>query len=67
MIGPVPVSLLSYAEPVITAGLSVIVLGEALTLVQVAGIALVIVALIGATVRRPRANYYRVPKSTTLF
>ncbi len=56
MIGPVPVSLLSYAEPVITAGLGVIVLGETLTLVQIAGIALVIVALIGATFRRPRAN-----------
>ncbi len=56
MIGPVPVSLLSYAEPVATAGLGVIVLGETLTLVQIAGIALVIVALIGATFRRPRAN-----------
>ncbi len=32
------------------------VLGETLTLVQIAGIALVIVALIGATFRRPRAN-----------
>jgi drug/metabolite transporter (DMT)-like permease len=49
MIGPVRASLLSYAEAVIDAGLGVIVLGQALTLVQVVGILLVIVALIGAT------------------
>jgi drug/metabolite transporter (DMT)-like permease len=49
MIGPVRASLLSYADAVISAGLGVAVLGQALTLVQIAGIALVIVALIGAT------------------
>jgi len=51
MIGPVRTSLLSYADAVISAGLGVAVLGQALTLVQVAGIALVIVALVGATQR----------------
>jgi len=55
MIGPVRASLLSYIEPVVTAGLSVVVLGEALTAVQTAGIALVVVALIAATVRPRRA------------
>jgi drug/metabolite transporter (DMT)-like permease len=49
MIGPVRASLLSYADAVISAGLGVVVLGQALTLLQVAGIALVIVALVGAT------------------
>jgi len=49
MIGPVRSSLLSYAEAVISAGLGVVVLGQALTLLQTAGIALVILALIGAT------------------
>jgi drug/metabolite transporter, DME family len=49
MIGPVRTSLLSYADAVISAGLGVFVLGQALTLVQIAGIALVILALIGAT------------------
>jgi drug/metabolite transporter (DMT)-like permease len=48
MIGPVRTSLLSYADAVISAGLGVVVLGQALTLVQMAGIALVIAALIGA-------------------
>jgi drug/metabolite transporter (DMT)-like permease len=51
MIGPVTVSLLSYAEPVITAGLGVTVLSQTLTLMQSAGIALVIFALVGKTVR----------------
>jgi drug/metabolite transporter (DMT)-like permease len=51
MIGPVRTSLLSYADAVISAGLGVAVLGQALTLVQVTGIALVIVALVGATLR----------------
>jgi drug/metabolite transporter (DMT)-like permease len=51
MIGPVRASLLSYADAVISAGLGVVVLGQALTAVQVAGIALVIVALVGATQR----------------
>jgi threonine/homoserine efflux transporter RhtA len=36
---------------VISAGLGVVVLGQALTVVQVAGIVLVIVALVGATLR----------------
>ena len=49
MIGPVRTSLLSYADAVISAGLGVVVLGQALTLIQIAGIALVILALIGAT------------------
>jgi inner membrane transporter RhtA len=49
IIGPVRTSLLSYADAVISAGLGVAVLGQALTLVQSAGIALVIIALIGAT------------------
>jgi drug/metabolite transporter (DMT)-like permease len=51
MIGPVRTSLLSYADAVISAGLGVVVLGQALTLVQVVGIALVVVALVGATRR----------------
>ena len=41
MIGPVRASLLSYADAVISAGLGVVVLGQALTLVQIGGIALV--------------------------
>ena len=49
MIGPLRTSLLCYAEPVISAALGVAVLGEPLTLTQIGGIALVIVALIGAT------------------
>lgn len=52
MIGPVRTSLLSYADAVISASLGVVVLGQALTLIQVTGIALVIVALIGATLPR---------------
>jgi len=56
MIGPVRLSLLSYAEPVTAAGLGVVVLGEALTPAQTAGIALVVVALMGATARRRRAT-----------
>jgi drug/metabolite transporter (DMT)-like permease len=52
MIGPVRTSLLSYADAVISAGLGVVVLGQALTMVQTAGIALVILALIGATQSR---------------
>jgi drug/metabolite transporter (DMT)-like permease len=51
MIGPVRASLLSYADAVISAGLGVVVLGQALTVVQVVGIVVVIVALIGATLR----------------
>ena len=52
MIGPVRASLLTYGDAVISAGLGVVVLGQALTLMQAAGIALVIVALIGATLPR---------------
>ena len=52
MIGPVRASLLSYADALISAGLGVVVLGQALTMFQIGGIALVILALIGAT--RPR-------------
>jgi drug/metabolite transporter (DMT)-like permease len=52
MIGPVRTSLLSYADALISAALGVVVLGQALTMFQIAGIALVILALIGAT--RPK-------------
>lgn len=52
MIGAVRASLLSYADAVISAVLGVIVLGQALTLVQTAGIALVILTLIGTTLWR---------------
>jgi drug/metabolite transporter (DMT)-like permease len=51
MIGPVLSSLLSYADAVISASLAVVVLGQPLAPVQVAGVALVIVVLIGATVQ----------------
>jgi drug/metabolite transporter (DMT)-like permease len=56
MIGPTRASLLSYAEPVIAAALGVIMLGELLVPLQIAGIALVIAALIGATLWRPRPH-----------
>ena len=56
MIGPVRASLFSYSDAVISAFLGVIILGQTLTLVQVAGITLVIFALIGATVRRAHAT-----------
>jgi drug/metabolite transporter (DMT)-like permease len=56
LVGPGRVSLLSYAEPAITAGLGVVVLGEALAPVQVAGIVLVVTALVGVTWWRPRAR-----------
>jgi drug/metabolite transporter (DMT)-like permease len=55
MIGPVRASLFSYSDAVISAVLGVVVLGQALTMIQVAGIALVIIALISATVRRNKA------------
>lgn len=54
MIGPARVSLLSYAEPVIAAALGVTLLGEALTLVQIGGIGLVVLALVGATLWQPQ-------------
>ena len=56
MIGPLRVSLLSYAEPVITAGLGVGLLGETLTPVQVMGIAIVVLALVGTTLRPSHAR-----------
>jgi drug/metabolite transporter (DMT)-like permease len=56
MIGPVRASLFSYSDAVISAILGVVVLGQALTAIQVAGITLVIVALISATIRRNHAN-----------
>jgi DME family drug/metabolite transporter len=56
MIGPTRTSLLSYAEPIIAAGLGVVLLGEVLSLIQIAGIALVIAALVGATLWAPRAH-----------
>ena len=55
MIGPVRASLFSYSDAVISAVLGVVVLGQALTMIQVAGIALVVTALISATVRRNQA------------
>lgn len=54
MIGPVRTSLLSYAEPVIAAGLGVALLDEGLSMLQVAGIALVVGALVGATLWHAR-------------
>jgi drug/metabolite transporter (DMT)-like permease len=54
MIGPMRASLLSYAEPVVSAGLGVALLGETLAPIQITGIALVITALVGATVWQPR-------------
>jgi drug/metabolite transporter (DMT)-like permease len=56
MIGPVRVSLLSYAEPVVAAGLGVTLLGETLVPLQIAGITLVITALVGATLWQPRKH-----------
>ena len=56
MIGPVRASLFSYSDAVISAILGVVVLGQALTVIQAAGISLVIMALISATVRRNRAT-----------
>jgi drug/metabolite transporter (DMT)-like permease len=56
MIGPVRASLLSYAEPVIAAGLGATILGEVLATIQVVGIAMVVTALIVATLWQPRAR-----------
>jgi drug/metabolite transporter (DMT)-like permease len=56
MIGPVRASLLSYAEPVVTAVLGFSLLGEALMPIQIAGISLVIAALMGATLWPPRGH-----------
>ena len=52
MIGAVRVSLLSYADAVISAVLGVVVLGQALTLVQVSGIAVVLLTLVGTTLMK---------------
>jgi len=49
MIGPMRSSLLSYVEPVTATGLGIALLGETLSPLQLTGIALVIVALVGAT------------------
>jgi drug/metabolite transporter (DMT)-like permease len=54
MIGPLRVSLLSYVEPVVAAGLGVALLGETLAPAQIMGIAIVIIALVAATVWRKR-------------
>ena len=54
MIGPARSSLLCYAEPVVAAGLGVVLLGEVLTLVQISGIFLVVGVLVGATLQRPK-------------
>lgn len=54
-IGPVHASILSVAEPAVTVLLAVAVLDERLSPLQAAGIALVLVAFVAASVRRPRA------------
>jgi drug/metabolite transporter (DMT)-like permease len=56
MIGPARTSLLSYAEPVVSAGLGVVVLGEVLTPTQVGGIVLMVGALAAATVLKQPAS-----------
>jgi inner membrane transporter RhtA len=56
MIGPVRALVLSYAEPVAAAGLGVVLLGEGLGAAQIAGIALVVTALVAATLWQPRAH-----------
>ena len=55
-IGPVRASLLSYAEPVVAAGLAVVLLDETLAPLQIMGIALMILALVGSTMWRSRAH-----------
>lgn len=49
MIGPSRSSMLSYAEPVVAAGLGVVLIGDKLTAIQVGGIVLVVAALVGST------------------
>jgi drug/metabolite transporter (DMT)-like permease len=56
MIGPVRAPLFSYSDAVISAILGVVVLGQTLTAIQVAGITLVIIALVSTTVRRDQAT-----------
>lgn len=50
IIGPVRTSLLCYADAVISAALGVTILHQALTPVQLLGIAVVILALVGTTI-----------------
>jgi drug/metabolite transporter (DMT)-like permease len=56
MIGPLRVSLLSYIEPVVAAALGMALLGEKLAPLQMIGIAIVVIALVGATVLRKRVH-----------
>jgi drug/metabolite transporter (DMT)-like permease len=56
MIGPVRTSLLSYAEPMVAVGLGITLLGEALPPIQIAGLALVVTALVGSTLWQPRGH-----------
>ena len=56
MLGPVRAALFSYSDAVISAILGVVILGQALTTIQVAGITLVVIALVSATVRRNQAT-----------
>ncbi len=58
MIGPTRSSMLCYAEPVVSAGLGVVLLGETLTMVQISGIFVVVGALVGATLlqQRPKSQ-----------
>jgi drug/metabolite transporter (DMT)-like permease len=56
MAGPARVSLLSYAEPIVAAGLGVALLGETLAPLQIIGIAIVIAALVGPTLWRSRSR-----------
>jgi threonine/homoserine efflux transporter RhtA len=52
IIGPVRASLLYFIEPIVVASLGVILLGEPLMVVQIAGVALAIIALISVTASR---------------
>ena len=63
MIGPTRSSMLCYAEPVVSAGLGVVLLGETLTLVQVSGIFVVVGALVGATLLQQRPINFRLYRS----
>lgn len=56
MLGPARASLLSYAEPMIAAGLGVALLGEVLAPIQIAGLALVVTALVVPTLWPTRAQ-----------
>lgn len=54
MIGPMRTSLLSYAEPIFSAGLAVTLLGEVLAPGQIVGLGVVVATLVGTTLWRPR-------------